>query len=182
MPATANLFTINGNDANDPYLNLNNSGATNLMLGTNEVQEVAVISNAYTAQYGRQAGAQVDYATKSGTNRFHGLAQWDYNSAGLNANDFFNNLSGVPKSKAVSNQYAAQIGGPIKRDKLFFFADTEGIRYVQPSTGYVNLPSKVLQSSISANPNISGGSKSLYGTMFAGTNSSAQTSKKRRDS
>ena len=67
----------------------------------------------------------------------HGLAQWNYNSDGLNANDFFNNQAGVPRSKAVSNQYAAQIGGPIKRDKLFFFVDTEGIRYVQPSTGFV---------------------------------------------
>ena len=102
----------------------------------------------------------------------HGLAQWDYNSAGLNANHFFNNLAGVPKSKAVSNQYAAQIGGPIKHDKLFFFADTEGIRYVLPSTGFVNLPSKALQASVLANPNITAASKSLYGTMFSSTNDS----------
>src|SRR5580704_6025520 len=61
LPATANLFTINGNDYNDPFLNLNNSGASNLLLGSNEVQEVAVVTNGYTGQYGRQAGAQVDY-------------------------------------------------------------------------------------------------------------------------
>jgi hypothetical protein len=74
LPGTANLFTINGNDYNDPFLNLNNSGASNLLLGGNEVEEVTVVSNAYTAQYGRQAGAQIDFATKSGSNAFHGDA------------------------------------------------------------------------------------------------------------
>ena len=58
LPATSNLFTINGNDYNDPFLNLNNSGASNLLLGGNELQEVAVTNNAYTGQYGRQAGSQ----------------------------------------------------------------------------------------------------------------------------
>ncbi len=74
LPATSNLFTLNGNDENDPFLNLNNSGSSNLLLGQNEVQEVAVVSNGYTAQYGRQAGVQVDYSTKSGSNAFHGNA------------------------------------------------------------------------------------------------------------
>ncbi|MGC1966379.1 MAG: carboxypeptidase regulatory-like domain-containing protein, partial [Candidatus Acidiferrales bacterium] len=53
LPGTANLFTINGNDFNDPFLNLNVSGSSNLLLGGNELQEVAVVSNAYTGQYGR---------------------------------------------------------------------------------------------------------------------------------
>jgi Carboxypeptidase regulatory-like domain len=70
LPTTSNLFTLNGNDENDPFLNLNNSGSSNLLLGQNEVQEVAVVSNGYTAQYGRQAGVQVDYTTKSGGNSF----------------------------------------------------------------------------------------------------------------
>jgi hypothetical protein len=119
-------------------------------------------------QYGRQAGVIETYATKSGSNRVHGLAQWQYNSSGLNANDFFNNQNGVPRPKAVSNQYAAQIGGPIKRDKLFFFVDTEGVRFIEPSVGFVNLPSQTLQNSILANPGITSGSKSLYNAMFKG--------------
>ncbi len=89
LPATSNMFTINGSDYMDPYLNVNNSGASNLSLGANEVQEVAIITNAYTGQYGRQAGAQVNYITKSGTNAFHGNAGWDWNGSALNANDFF---------------------------------------------------------------------------------------------
>ncbi len=72
LPATSNLFTVNGENDMDPYLNLNNSGSTNLTLGKNELQEATVISNAYSGQYGQQAGAQVSYVTKSGTNQYHG--------------------------------------------------------------------------------------------------------------
>ena len=172
LPGLSNLAVINGADYSVSLYNIANSGSSNLTLGQQEIAQAAVVQNGYSVQYGRQAGIIETYATKAGTNRFHGLAQWDYNSAGMNANDFFNNQAGIPKSKAVSNQYAAQIGGPIKRDKLFFFADTEGIRYVQPSTGFVNLPSKAMQASILANPNLSAGSKAFYGGMFAGTNAS----------
>ena len=104
-----------------------------------------MVQNGYNPEWGRQAGAVETYVTKSGTNRVHGLLQWTYNSDGLNANDFFNNLNGIPRQKAVSNQYAAQIGGPILRNKLFFFADTEGIRYVEPSLSYVNFPTSAFQ-------------------------------------
>lgn len=124
LPGTANLFTINGNDYNDPFLNLNNSGASNLLLGSNEIQEVAVVSNAYTGQYGRQAGAQIDYATKSGSNAFHGDAVYYYNSGGMNASDFYNGYA-----HEVNNQWAAALGGPVIKDKLFFFVNTEGLRY-----------------------------------------------------
>jgi Carboxypeptidase regulatory-like domain len=172
LPGLSNLVVINGADYSVSLYNIANSGSSNLTLGQQEIAQAAVVQNGYSTQYGRQAGIIETYTTKAGSNRLHGLAQWDYNSDGLNANDFFNNQAGVPRSKAVSNQYAAQIGGPIKRDKLFFFVDTEGIRYVQPSTGFVNLPSKTMQASILANPNLTAGSKALYGGMFAGTNAS----------
>jgi len=140
LPATANLFTMNGNDENDPYLNLNNSGATNLLLGTNEVQEVAVVSNGYTAQYGRQAGAQIDYVTKTGTNDFHGNAVYFYNNRIMNANDFFNNATNTPLPGENNNQWQASIGGPIKKDKIFFFVDYEGLRYVLGTSNQVIVP------------------------------------------
>ena len=63
---------MNGNDYNDPFLNLNNTGASNLFLGGNEMQEVAIVTNGYTGQYGRQAGAQIDYSTKAGGDAYHG--------------------------------------------------------------------------------------------------------------
>lgn len=174
LPGLSNLVIINGADYNESlYGGEALSGSSNLTLGQQEIAQAAVVQNGYSTQYGREAGVIQTYVTKSGANRVHGLAQWQYNSDGLNANDFFNNLNGIPRSKAVSNQYAAQIGGPIKRDKLFFFVDTEGIRYEQPSTGFVNLPSAAMQASVLANPNITAASKTLYSTMFASTNSSA---------
>src|SRR5579864_6896729 len=123
LPATANLFTVNGNDENDPYLNLNNSGASNLLLGANELQEVAVVSNGYTGQYGRQAGAQVDYATKSGSNSWHGNAEYDWTGLSLSAADWFVAHTGTKPGFDNNNQWAASFGGPIKKDKTFFFID-----------------------------------------------------------
>lgn len=164
LPGTSNLFTVNGNDYNDAYLNLNNSGASNLLLGANEIQEATIVLNPYSVQYGRQAGAQIDYTTKSGTNKFHGNLLWNWNGNILNANTFFNNADGVNTPRAVSNQYAASIGGPIKRNKLFFFADTEGIRYAQPSSGYVTIPSAQLQAY--ALDNITGAQAALYQKAF----------------
>jgi outer membrane receptor protein involved in Fe transport len=160
LPGISNLFTINGNDYNDAYLNLNNSGASNLMLGTNEVQEAAVVQNAYSVQYGREAGAQVNYITKSGTNGFHGDLNYNWNGDRLNANDFFANTDGIPRSKAISNQWAADVGGPIRRDKTFFYADTEGLYYTLPSSGIVTIPSPQLQTYILNT--VSPGSLPLY--------------------
>jgi hypothetical protein len=150
MPATANLFTVNGNDEMDPYLNLNNSGATNLLLGTNELQEVAVVSNGYTGQYGRQAGAQIDASTKYGTNNWHGNAQYWWNGSSMNANDWFNNHSGTPIGFSNNNQWAASVGGPIKKDKLFFFVDTEGLRYILSTSQQVFVPTPAFQTAVIA--------------------------------
>jgi hypothetical protein len=139
LPGTSNLYTVNGTDYNDPYLNLNNSGASNLLLGANELQEITVVTNGYTGEYGRAAGANVNYTTKSGSNAFHGNATWYWNGRYLNANDWFNNggQGGTtnPRPFANSNQWAGNIGGPIKKDKLFFFYDNEGLRYVLPGGG-----------------------------------------------
>lgn len=140
LPGTANLFTVNGNDYNDPFLNLNNSGSSNLLLGGNELQEVAVVVNGYTGQYGRQAGAQVDYTTKGGGNSFHGDLLYDWTGRAMNANDFFNKLDGVGRPFSNNNQWAANIGGPILKDKLFFFANTEGLRYILPTSTDVFTP------------------------------------------
>lgn len=164
LPGLSNLVIINGADDNDPFLHLNNSGSSNLLIGQEEIAQASVVQNGYSVQYGRQAGAIETYATKSGANRVHGLLMFNYNSSGLNANDFFNNLYGQPKSKAVSRQYAAQIGGPIWKNKLFFFADTEGIRYILPTSAYLNFPSPAFQNTILNT--IPASSVPLYTQMF----------------
>jgi hypothetical protein len=141
LPSTSNLFTVNGNDYMDPYLNLNNSGASNLTLGSNELQEVTIVENGYTADYGRQAAAQMNAATKSGTNSLHGNATYGYNGTALNANDWFANATNpiTPRPHAVNNTYAAALGGPIVRNKLFFFVDYEGLRMILPGVSGTNI-------------------------------------------
>ena len=151
LPSTSNLFTVNGENDMDPYLNLNNSGATNLTLGRNEVQEATVITNAYSGQYGQQAGAQVNYVTKSGTNQYHGNVAYWWTGSSLDANDWFNNLSGTPRPFANNNEWAASIGGPIKKDKLFFYVNNEGIRYIVPSSEPVYVPTSIFSSQTLAN-------------------------------
>jgi outer membrane receptor protein involved in Fe transport len=146
LPGTSNLFTVNGNDYNDPFLNLNNSGASNLLLGSNDVQEVTVVSNGYTGQYGRMAGAQVDYSSRSGTNAFHGSANYYYTGSALNAEDYFLKASGQPKPFQNNNQWAANFGGPIKKDKAYFFVDTEGLRYIFATATQSFLPTPAFQS------------------------------------
>ena len=156
LPGTSNLYTINGGDMNDPFNNLNNSGSSNNMLGANEVQELTVVTNGYTGEYGRAAGANMNITTKGGSNQFHGDAMWLWNGRALNANDFFSNANGAPRSFANSNQWAGSIGGPIKKDKLFFFYDNEGLRYVLPNSVKVFVPSPQFEAATIANLNANG--------------------------
>jgi hypothetical protein len=145
VPGSSVLFTLNGADVMDPYNNLNNSGASNNLLGVNEVAEVAVVLDAFSAQYGRMAGGQENIIGKSGTNAFHGNALYNFNDQLLNAQDFFAKLGGSPKTRADAHQYGASGSGPIKKNKAFFFADLEGLRYVLPATTYVTFPSPQLE-------------------------------------
>jgi hypothetical protein len=104
IAATSNLFTVNGMNENDPFLNLNNSGATNLLLGQNDVHEATVVNNGYSAQYGGLAGANVNYVTKSGSNAWHGNALYWWDGRAMNANDYFNNKNGVKRPFVNANQ------------------------------------------------------------------------------
>src|ERR1700723_4488928 len=127
LPGTSNLFVINGNDYNDAFLNLNNSGSSNLLLGGNELQEVAVVSNGYTGQYGRQAGAPVTHSPKAGGNSSPGNAASDRTCRALPPNDPLNKPARNPRPFENNNQWAASFGGPIKKEKKYFFVNTEGI-------------------------------------------------------
>ena len=150
LPFSSVLFTYNGADIVEPYGLNNKSGSSNNTLGQNDVAEASVITNAFSSQYGRMAGAQVNFISKSGTNRFHGNLVENYNGEFLNANDYFNNANGTPRARAVANQYAASIGGPIVRDKVAFFLNTEGLDYALPTAGVVSLPSSALQTYVLA--------------------------------
>ncbi len=168
LPGVSNLFVLNGFDNQDPFLNLNNSGSSNLTLGQGELAEATVVQNGYGAQFGRAAGAIIEYTTKTGTNSFHGMADYNYNGTVLNANGWFNQFYNGPDTRphAVSNEWAANIGGPIIKDKLFFFSDYEGLHYVLPNTsGPVTVPSSQLEQYTLAN--IPSSVSGLYGLIFS---------------
>lgn len=153
LPATSNLFTTNGENTMDPYFNINNTGATNLTLGSNEVQEATVITNPYSGQYGQLSGAQVSFITKAGTNQFHGNAQYWWNGRYLNSNDFFNKWTtpageANPAPFSNANQWATSFGGPIIKDKTFFFVDYEGMRFVLPSSTAVYIPAPAFATAV----------------------------------
>ncbi len=154
MPATSNLFTVNGENDMDPYFNINNSGASNLTLGQNEIGEATVITEPYGGQYGQLAGAQITYVTKSGTNTFHGNAAYWWNGRLINANNWMNKESQEfthnvidptqPANQAPfsnANQWATSFGGPIVKNKTFFFVDYEGMRFLLPNVDQVTAPS-----------------------------------------
>ncbi len=162
MPATSNLFTVNGENDMDPYFNINNSGASNLTLGQNEISEATVITNPYGGQYGQLAGAQITYVTKAGTNAYHGNAAYWWNGRAVNANDWMNkqgqeaqhlldptqpaNLPGFSNA----NQWATSFGGPILKNKTFFFVDYEGMRFLLPNVDTVTAPTKAFASYVTA--------------------------------
>ncbi len=156
LPATSNLFTMDGMDDNDPFLNLGNSGASNLLLGTNEVQEADVVTNGFSAAYGTFAGINVNYVTKSGGNAFHGNAVYYWNGSALNAESWQDKFAGIPKPFDNANQWAASLGGPIMKDKLFFFLNTEGLRVLIPVPSSFNVPTLPFEAAIVNNLNATG--------------------------
>ncbi|MFZ0807468.1 MAG: TonB-dependent receptor, partial [Candidatus Sulfotelmatobacter sp.] len=174
VSASSNLFTLNGMYDNDPFLNLNNSGATNLLLGQNEVAEATVVTNGYSGQYGGFIGANVNYITKSGSNNWHGNANYFWNGRVMNANDYFNKnyadpTLDSPRGFDNANQYAASFGGPIVKNKAFFFWNYEGLRVIIP-VQYNNrhAPTQGFENAIIDNLNATGFQDSVpfYNTMF----------------
>ena len=151
MPGTSYLFTIDGMNNNDNGLNQSLTGALGLALGQNQIQEATVVTTGYSGQFGGAAGGNINYITKSGSKEFHGNAQYYWNGRVLNANDWFNKEAGNPRPFDVANQWAGSLGGPIKKDKLFFFFDSEGMRLVLPNLSPVVIPSLQFETATIAN-------------------------------
>jgi hypothetical protein len=151
MPGTSYLFTIDGMNNNDSGVNQSLSGSVGLALGQNQIQEATVVTTGYSGQFGGAAGGNINYITKSGSNRFHGNVQYYWNGRVLNANDWFNKEPGNPRPFDVANQWAGSLGGPINKDKLFFFFDSEGMRLVLPKLSPVVIPSPQFETATIAN-------------------------------
>jgi hypothetical protein len=128
-------FSINGQRSSGTEVLLDGAENTNifdttiaLLVPQDAVQEYRLITNNFDAQYGRASGGIVNVVTKSGTNVIHGTA-WEFNRlSAYTANTFDNNASGTPKGTYTRNQFGFDVGGPVKKDKLFLYGSTEWLR------------------------------------------------------
>jgi hypothetical protein len=132
----SNIFLLDGVSNIDTQIN---SALGNFRI-TDAVQEFAVQTSVATAEFGRGTGGQVNIVTKSGTNQFHGTAFEYLRNSVLDARDFFTNKNGGTKNPLHRNQYGGTFGGPVLKDKLFFFASYEGFRQVAPQVSSTRVP------------------------------------------
>ncbi|MGC2803909.1 MAG: carboxypeptidase regulatory-like domain-containing protein, partial [Candidatus Acidiferrum sp.] len=129
----SNNYSVNGGDGNDLFANL-----PAIEPSPDSIEEFRVISNSFDAEYGRNSGAVVNVVTKSGTNNLHGSFYEFFRNDVLNAHPF--TFFAAPKPEFKQNQFGGTIGGPIKKDKTFFFGSYEGRRIIQ---GIVSQPISV---------------------------------------
>lgn len=140
---TLNSLIVDGSDNNNTFfgqsLGRTGSGRAPYQFSEDAVQEFQVNSNAYSAELGHAGGAVINVVTKSGTNAFHGSAFEFFRDRGLNANDPINKQRNQPRSPYHFNQFGGDLGGPIIRDKLFFFFDYDGQRNTLPNTVFLGV-------------------------------------------
>ena len=132
---SSNVFTIDGSEVQTAFGQLP-SGVTGATLGLEAVQEVKVLMSNYSAQHGRSAGATVVAATRSGTNALHGSSYWYHRNDGLDARNYF----ATEKPEFLRNQFGASAGGPMIRNRMFFFGNYEGLREDLPLTQISRVP------------------------------------------
>jgi len=145
----ADAFNINGTRANQHEFTIDgasnidtgNNGGTHVTINPDAIEEVKVLTSNYQAEFGKAAGGQVAIVTKGGTNEWHGDGRFFHRNESLNANEWFNKQNeitgGNPNTPPLYryNYVGYQIGGPIKKDKLFFFWSQEFYRQFVPTGG-----------------------------------------------
>jgi hypothetical protein len=146
LPSLANGYIVDGLETNDPLTNLNSGLSTNLVLGLNSIAEVTVNTLSYTVDQGRYGASQVNYVTKSGANRFHGNLYELWNGSRFDAADFFTSSTpGNHQPRSTVNHFGGSLGGPILRNKLFFFFDGEWVRIALPIVTATTVPTPAFQ-------------------------------------
>src|SRR6202451_2375433 len=146
LPALSNGYIVDGLETNDPLTNLNSGLSTNLVLGLNSIAEVTVNTPSYAVDQGRCGASQSNSVTKSGTNQFHGTLYALWNGSRFNAADFFTNATpGNHKPRSTVNHFGGSLGGPIRRNKLFFFFDSEWVRIALPIVSATTVPTRAFQ-------------------------------------
>jgi hypothetical protein len=177
---TANTMQVDGSDANNVFFGQTvgraGTGRNPYSFSQDAVQEFQVASNTYGAEYGRAGGGVINVITKSGTNDFHGTIFEFFRDRSMNANTWANNHAnggkGLPKGAYHYNQFGGNIGGPIKKDKIFFFFDYDGQRNTSPNTVILGIaaPSDALsqQALASLQPYLASYSQGLNNDVYLG--------------
>src|SRR5499427_2817065 len=132
--STSNNFRVDGIDNNDYF-----GGTAAQIPSIDSIQEFEVQTNTFSAEYGRNTGSVVNLVTKSGTNAIHGSAYEFFRNDALDSRNYFND-SQFPQSELRLNQFGGTIGGPIIKDKTFFFLNYEGFRRTAGITRITNVP------------------------------------------
>jgi len=152
--ADANYFTVDGVSANfgvTGYLVLTQSatgalpalsagGGTNSLVSVDAMQEFRIQTSSFAPEFGRTPGGQISIVTRSGTKAFHGTLFEYFRNDKLDARDWFVNFNGLPKPAERQNDFGGVLGGPVRKDKTFFFFSYEGLRLRQPSSQQSAVP------------------------------------------
>lgn len=159
----ANYFTVDGVSANtgiDSNLavrqtggsvpGLSALGTTNTLVSLDDIQEFRIQTSTFAPEFGRTPGAQVSIVTRSGTNAFHGTVFEYLRNDHLDANNWFGDQQGLPKPEERQNDFGGVFGGPIFKDRTFFFFSYEGLRLRQPETLITVVPDIPSRTSVPA--------------------------------
>ena len=152
-PALGNNLLLDGVDMSFGEVNATGGAAAGAdgplinAVSVEAIQEFKATGSAFSAEYGRATGGVLNITTKSGTNQVHGTALEFFRNDALDANSFFSNLSGLKKPPLRWNQFGGNLGGPVRRDNLFFFFNYEGaiVRRAAQITGNVATPALLAQ-------------------------------------
>jgi hypothetical protein len=147
---TGNLFLVDG-------VNNNDIGSNRTILvypSLQAIDEMKILTNSYGAEYGQASGGVISIITRGGTNQFHGGAFYDGRNTALNANDYFNNEHNQPKNELHRNDYGFNIGGPIIKNRLFFFESEEWNKEVRGHTRFANVPTLAELNGDFSNPRV----------------------------
>ena len=167
MPSSGGQFSVNGQRANANYFTVDGVGAnvgisassfslsgtaagtmpaynplggTSTMVSIDALQEFRIQTSSYAAEFGHMPGAQVSVATRSGTNQFHGTLFNYFRNDALDANDWFANSRGLSRPPLRQNDFGGVVGGPIIKNRTFFFFSYEGLRLRQPQVAITAVP------------------------------------------
>lgn len=155
--ADANYFTVDGVSANFGVTGflamvqsasgalpaLTATGGTNSLVSEDALEEFRVQTSSFAPEFGRTPGGQVSIVTRSGTNGFHGALFEYFRNGALDANDWFANLNHLARPEEKQTDFGGVLGGPILKDKTFFFFSYEGLRLRQPFTQQIAVPNSL---------------------------------------